>query len=212
MRLLEGIDQNIGSFRHVEKDMFVTPFFTKEYCSYLIDEFEKVGFNPREDAEEEVIATWSYDRYLHKISGGNQAALDFLKVVKEYIEPEIIKHWTPAVKGRLWSGYPIPFCTKFSKDTKTSLKLHNDNSIITLFVKLNDSFEGCKTVYPRQGWNSGDLRVGEMIILPGAVTHPHYTEKLKSGKKYSLVGRISILSPRSNEFDDIRNLSLEENI
>ena len=138
--------------------------------------------------------------------------LRFLSAVENHIEPEIIRLWTPAVKGRLWSGYPIPFCTKFSKDTKTSLKIHNDNSIVTLFVKLNDDFEGCKTVYPRQNWNSEELEVGEMIILPGAITHPHYTEKLKSGTKYSLVGRISILSPRLNEFDDIRNLSQEENI
>ena len=50
------------------------------------------------------------------------------------------------------------------------------------------------------------MKVGELGVWPGIMTHPHYTTKLVSGTKYSLVGRTSILTPRNNEYDDISKL------
>ena len=38
-----------------------------------------------------------------------------------------------------------------------------------------------------------------MLIIPGVITHPHYTEKLTWGEKYSLVGRVSILDIREKD-------------
>jgi|TARA_Y100000034_G_scaffold131156_1_gene191300 hypothetical protein len=78
--------------------------------------------------------------------------------------------------------------------------------VAAYFVKLNNNFEGCETVFPRQEWNTKDLPVGHMVTFPGVITHPHYTTRLASGIKYSLVGRVTILSPRENEFDDIAKI------
>ena len=73
-------------------------------------------------------------------------------------------------------------------------------------MKLNEDYDGCETTYPRQNWDTSKLKVGHMIICPGTVTHPHFTTPLKSGVKYTLIGRVSILQPRNGEFDNIENL------
>ena len=137
---------------------------------------------------------------------GNEICYSFSDIFERIIEPEILKAFTSAPKNRLWSGLPVPFIKKFSDKGQTSLKLHTDNSLFTLFVKLNDDYQGCDTIFPRQNWSMGDLSIGHMVIFPGVATHPHYTTQLTSGVKYSLIGRHSILQPRKNEFDNIVNL------
>ena len=191
MRLKDGIDENIGQFKYLDKDTIITPFFTNKYCDYLIDCFEKNGWSIDEQG--------NYDTYLNKIEGGKDACKDFMESVKEKIEPEIVKNWTKAIKGRLWKYFPVPFGKKFSTAGQSELSLHVDNSLMTLFIKLNDNFGGCETVFPRQNWNTGKLIKGSMIIIPGVITHPHYTNKLEWGTKYSLIGRISILNVRENK-------------
>lgn len=199
MNFADGVDKRIGTFEYVDRDMIITPFFNSDYCDYLVNAFEKAGFKPG--------GNYNYDCYLHLIKDGEKVCAGFLEYVVKFIEPEIVKVWTTAVKGRLFAGYPIPFCTKFSPDTKKSLALHNDNSLFTLFIKLNDDYVGCNTIYPRQNWSTAFLKKGHMAVVPGVVTHPHYTEELIQGTKYSLVGRVSILSPRMDEYDDIRKVA-----
>jgi hypothetical protein len=200
MRLKDGIDKNIGELTFVDKDTIITPFFTTEYCDYLIKKFDTHGWEMDNDG--------NYDTYLHKIDGGKIDCKDFLNVVQEKIEPHILKNWTHVIKNRLWKYYPVPFAKKFSKKGQYKLNMHVDNSLLTLFIKLNDDYEGCNTVFPRQNWNSSQLKKGEMLIMPGVVTHPHYTEPIISGEKYSLIGRVSILAVRESDYfaDNIENV------
>tara|TARA_R110001583_G_scaffold7985_10_gene38949 strand:+ start:38748 stop:39344 length:597 start_codon:yes stop_codon:yes gene_type:complete len=198
LKLIEGISEQIGSFSYIDKDTFSTPFFTEEYCNHFIDKFENLGFDVDENG--------NYDTLIHLPPGGEEICKDFLKVVEDKIEPEILKCFTHVIKNRLWRGYPVPFIKKFFKTGQKDLNLHSDNSLITLFVKLNNSFDGCETIFPRQDWNMKDLPVGHMAVFPGSITHPHYTTELFSGIKYSLIGRVSILTPRENKFDDLKSI------
>jgi hypothetical protein len=198
LRLLSGISEEIGNFTYIDKDTFSTPFFTEEYCKHFIEVFENHGF--------EVDENGNYDTLIHHPPEGDQICKDFLSVVEEKIEPEILNCFTHVIKNRLWSGYPVPFIKKFFKKGQKNLNLHSDNSLLTLFVKLNNDFEGCETVFPRQNWNMKDLPVGHMAIFPGSITHPHYTTELFEGTKYSLIGRISILTPRENKFDNLKDV------
>ena len=197
MKFEEGLDKNIGKFKDYG-DCFTTPFFTKDYCDNLIMLSEEHGF--------EIDENGNYDLLLHKIKDGEKICKSWLATIKKYLEPKILEVFTVAIKNRLWDAYPVPFIKKFSMDGQTDLSLHSDNSILTIFVKLNDENEGCLTVFPRQNWDSSQMKVGEVGIWPGSITHPHYTTKLESGVKYSLVGRSSILIARKNEFDDISKL------
>ena len=214
MKFKDGIDKDIGKFEMIGEDAFITPFLTKEYCSYLISLFEDHGFK-LDDNE-------NCDILMHRIKGGKDICKSYLKYVEKYIEPKILKVFTPVIKTGhidrgyrgLWDGYPIPFCKKWSntEEGQFKLKLHNDNSLLTLFMKLNEDYEGSETTYPRQNWDTSTLKVGHIIICPGTVTHPHFTKSLKSGVKYTLVGRVSILQPRYGEFDNFNNLFLDDNI
>ena len=75
---------------------------------------------------------------------------------------------------------------KYSDDTQKTLHLHNDVSLVTGSVKLNDDYEGGVLHWPRLGINNADVLVGKMIIFPGQLTHGHYVDELKSGTKYSM--------------------------
>ncbi len=200
MKFTDGIDKDIGKFEYLDKDTIISPFITKKYCDYLISEFEKIGWKKIKDG--------NYDTYLSKINGGKETCKDYLNVLKEKIEPEIFKNWTNAIRNRLWKYYPVPFGKKFTTEGQTELKLHTDNSLLTLFIKLNDNFKGCETIFPRQNWDTSKLKVGNMIIFPGVITHPHYTKKLISGQKFSLIGRITILESREDNLygDSIEHL------
>jgi len=108
MRLKEGIHKDLGKFNYIDKETIITPFFTNEYCDYLIKLFDDFGW--------EIDGQGNYDTYLHKIKNGKEACKDFLEIIKQKIEPEIVKNWTPAIKGRLWKYYPVPFAKKFSDE------------------------------------------------------------------------------------------------
>ena len=198
MKLVEGISKEIGDFTYIDKDTFSTPFFTEDYCKYFIQTFEDLGF--------EVDENGNYDTLIHRPPGGEEMCKQFLEAVESKIEPEILKCFTSVIKNRLWSGYPVPFIKKFFSTGQKNLDMHSDNSLLTLFVKLNNDFTGCETIFPRQNWNMKDLPVGHMVIFPGAITHPHYTTELFEGIKYSLIGRVSILIPRENKFDNLKDI------
>ena len=222
MKFKDGVDKDIGKFEMIGEDAFITPFLTKEYCSYLISLFEDYGFK-LDDNE-------NCDILMHRIKGGKDICKSYLKYVEKYIEPKILKVFKPVIKTDhidggtvthpgtryrgLWAGYPVPFCKKWSnkEEGQIKLRLHNDNSLLTLFMILNDEYEGCETVFPRQNWDTSKLKAGHVGIFPGTITHPHFTKSLKSGVKYTLVGRVSILQPRNGEFDNIKKLFLYDNI
>ena len=202
MRLRDGIDKNIGNFTYVSDDVLITPFFTKEYCEYIINKFDNFGW--------EIDSNGNYDTHLCKLEDGALDCKDYLQAVEEKIEPELIKNWTDAIKNRLWSSarWPVPFGKKYSLEMDPpapDLALHVDNAVWTFLVRLNDNYEGCKTVFPRQNITSDSLSVGQMVIFPSTPTHPHYVTPIESGEKYSFVGRLCNLEPRSDEFDNILN-------
>jgi len=198
LRLVDGISDQIGNFTYIDKDTFSTPFFTEEYCKYFIDIFENHGLQVHKNG--------NYDTLIHHPPDGDEMCRDYLRIVKDKVEPEIVNCFTHVIKNRLWRGYPVPFIKKFSSTGQRDLNMHVDNSLLTLFVKLNDDFIGCETIFPRQDINLKDVKVGHMIVFPGVVTHPHYTTALESGIKYSLVGRASILTPRENIFDNLEDI------
>lgn len=98
------------------------------------------------------------------------------------IFPIVEKYWKPL---RMF-GLRDAFVMRYALDTQTSLNLHNDASMVTGSVKLNDQYEGAELIFPRQKLSNLNVPVGKMILFPGQVTHGHYCDELRSGVKYSL--------------------------
>jgi GR25 family glycosyltransferase involved in LPS biosynthesis len=79
------------------------------------------------------------------------------------------------------------FVIKYSGESQTALPLHHDMSLVSFACKLNNDYEGGELNFPRQGVSNKAVQAGDMVMWPGAVTHPHESLTMKSGIKYGLV-------------------------
>lgn len=100
---------------------------------------------------------------------------------EQVINPIVERHWPPL----LMYGLRDAFVMRYSMDTQTSLPLHNDASLVTGSIKLNDDYTGGVLEFPRQNFTNTDIPVGKMILFPGMVTHGHRCNQLTAGTKYS---------------------------
>ena len=104
------------------------------------------------------------------------------------------EHWMNVVRkvvSQYWEYAGIhslrdAFLIKYTMEGQKELRLHSDISLVTGSVKLNDEYEGGELYFPRQKFSNQDVPVGKCILFPGQVTHPHTSQRLKSGTKYSL--------------------------
>ena len=94
----------------------------------------------------------------------------------------VYDYWHPC---HMW-GLRDAFIIKYEMDKQRELRVHNDASLVTGSIKLNDDYTGGILEFPRQGIDNKDIPVGKCILFPGQVTHGHTSTKLESGIKYSL--------------------------
>ena len=163
-----------GRFDVLEKDMIIVEFMDRSQCGALIDMAMKNGG----------FASLPGDKFpaqeirLRELNLWEQVC----KVWEESIYPIVEKYWSPMEMY----GMRDAFIMRYAMDTQRSLNLHNDASLVTGSVKLNDDYEGGELIYPRQGISNSDVRVGRMILFPGMVTHGHQSTPLTKGEKFSL--------------------------
>ena len=104
------------------------------------------------------------------------------------------EHWMKTVYDIVWNywnpchlyGLRDAFIIKYEMDKQRSLRLHNDASLVTGSVKLNDDYEGGLLEFPRYNFTNADVPVGKCLLFPGQVTHGHQSTELQRGTKYSL--------------------------
>jgi predicted 2-oxoglutarate/Fe(II)-dependent dioxygenase YbiX len=109
---------------------------------------------------------------------------DYIDHFKEKICPMLT---TVFLKDDVW-GFFSPFINRYTMDTQRISKLHNDTSMISMVIKLNNDYTGGELEFPRQEWTNQDVEIGHAVIFSGNVTHPHRVNELTSGVKYSFVG------------------------
>ena len=100
----------------------------------------------------------------------------------KHIYPIVSEFWNPC---HMW-GMRDAFLIKYEMDKQRDLPLHNDASLVTGSVKLNDDYEGGVLEFPRQKLSNKDIPIGKCILFPGQVTHGHLSTPITEGTKYSL--------------------------
>ena len=154
-------------------DMILIDFMSKDMCENMISLAEKKTF---------------------RIMEGDKVPSQDLRL-KEFDQWEKLKeHWNKIVYEIVWDywhpchmwGLRDAFIIKYEMDKQRELRVHNDASLVTGSVKLNDDYEGGILEFPRQGITNKDIPVGKCLLFPGQVTHGHLSTKLESGIKYSL--------------------------
>lgn len=165
-----------SGIEEVSADLLVTPFWTPEMCGAVIRAAEEVGgFTadpddpvPGYEVSLAVISPKLYD--------------DLQNDLGARIWPQLRTVW-PLVD---YHGVRDAFVIKYSLDTQTELRLHHDVAQVSASVKLNDDYEGAELDFPRQHFTNASIPVGSLLVWPSLVTHPHQTQPLVSGVKYSL--------------------------
>ena len=154
-------------------DILLIDFMTEDMCENMISLSEKKTFE-----------SLSYD----KVKGQE------LRLKEIELWDELKKHWMKSVYDivyEYWNpchiyGLRDAFIIKYEMDKQRELRLHNDASLITGSVKLNDDYTGGELYFPRQKLSNKDIPVGKCLLFPGQVTHAHTSQKITSGTKYSL--------------------------
>ena len=154
-------------------DILLIDFMSEDMCQNMISLAEK--------------------RQFHILKGDKVPAQELrLREIEQW--DKLREHWMSTVYDIVYDyWYPChmyglrdAFIIKYEMDKQRELRVHNDASLITGSVKLNDDYKGGVLEFPRQGITNQDIPVGKCILFPSQVTHGHTSTKLESGTKYSL--------------------------
>lgn len=170
-----AVDERDG-WSAVAPDVVTTPFWTTSFCATIIRAAEAVGaFEPDDDdpvpgheVSLAVISPRLFEAVQHDIGWR--------------IWPRLREVW-PYID---YHGLRDVFVIRYALGEQESLRIHHDVAQVSASVKLNDDYAGAELVFPRQGFTNAAIPVGELLVWPSLVTHPHRTEQLRSGVKYAL--------------------------
>ena len=179
--LYESLYGKLGAFSYIptrkydilSDDIIVIDFMSEDMCQNMISLAEDKTFNFMEGDK-----VPSQDLRLKEIGLWEQLKEHWNRTVYEIV----YDYWNPCHMYGLRDAFII----KYEMDKQRSLRLHNDASLVTGSIKLNDDYEGGILEFPRQGVSNKDVPVGKCILFPGQVTHGHTSTELLSGTKYSL--------------------------
>lgn len=170
-----AVDERVG-VSTVGQEILVVPFWTPEYCATVIRAAEAVGaFEPQPDdpvpGHEVSLAIISPRLF-------EQVEID----LGVRIWPQLQTVW-PYID---YHGLRDVFVIRYAMGEQEHLRMHHDIAQVSASVKLNDGYEGAVLDFPRQGVSNEPAAVGELIVWPSLVTHPHQATPLRSGVKYGL--------------------------
>jgi hypothetical protein len=109
--------------------------------------------------------------------------------VEEHLDavviPALLLHW-PEIA---WNGVHDAFVIRYTAASAAfgaGLRLHHDVAQISGAVRLNDGYRGGALEFPRQHWTNVAAPVGDLVVWPSLVTHPHASAPVSRGTKYGL--------------------------
>lgn len=97
------------------------------------------------------------------------------------------------------------FAVRYLLEGQKKLDLHSDDSFISCSIKLNNDYEGGNLVFPLQNYSNEKVPVGDLLIWPSRITHPHQSTMLTSGQKYSI-------TVWTEEIQRNRKINLDKNL
>jgi hypothetical protein len=170
-----AVDERVG-VEVVGPEILVVPFWTPEFCATVIRAAEAVGvFEPQP----------------HDPVPGHEVSL-------AVISPRLFEHVEVDLGVRIWPqlrtvwpyidyhGLRDVFVIRYAMGEQEHLRMHHDVAQVSASAKLNDGYEGAVLDFPRQGVSNEPADIGELIVWPSLVTHPHQATPLRSGVKYGL--------------------------
>jgi hypothetical protein len=157
-------------------EIFRVPFWNPIFCSTVIRAAEAVGaFEPQPDDP-----VPGHEVSLAVISPRLFEAVEI--DLGQRIWPQLQTEW-PFID---YHGLRDVFVIKYQLGQQEHLRMHHDVAQVSASARLNDGYEGAVLDFPRQGVSTVDVPVGELVVWPSLVTHPHQATTLRTGVKYGL--------------------------
>ncbi|HEX3090339.1 MAG TPA: hypothetical protein VHQ23_16930 [Ilumatobacteraceae bacterium] len=170
-----AIDERTGA-SIVGPELLVVPCWTPEFCATLIRAAEAIG--AFEHQPDDPVPG-------HEVSLAIISPRLFETVQDDFgsrIWPQLQMVW-PYVD---YHGLRDAFVIRYAPGEQESLRIHHDVAQVSGSIKLNEGYSGAALVFPRQAFDNSSVAVGEMLVWPSLVTHPHETAQLERGVKYAL--------------------------
>tara|TARA_Y100000590_G_scaffold87048_3_gene97530 strand:+ start:9298 stop:9843 length:546 start_codon:yes stop_codon:yes gene_type:complete len=161
----------------VSTDIFHTRFLNEELSDTILTLLKK------ENAWERGVYDRRYSTHDTKLSSHFPTVYH---LIKEQIENIVLRSMYDIWSFNSNIEADSIFAVKYSKDTQLSLKEHVDESYISGSIKLNTDYEGGILKFPRQNFTNENIPIGDLIIWPSQITHPHLSTKVTKGEKYSI--------------------------
>jgi len=160
----------------VGEEIIQMPFWTQEFCATVIQAAQAAGGFSQQDDD--------------PVPGYEISLAAIAPRLFEAVENDIgarmwpaIRQWWPYVD---YHGLRDAFIIRYALGEQENLRMHHDVAQVSASIKLNDDYEGAALEFPRQKFSTEDVPVGDLIVWPSLVTHPHECTQLHSGVKYSL--------------------------
>jgi hypothetical protein len=178
-------------FKEIGPDIWQFPFFTPEFCDYLVELAEKKNewsggtyTNPNE-IDKRIGAIENFPTQdVHLI----QLKLDqwwLNKIVNTYFRSILSHLYKYHAKG-----YNIAFIVKYSEEGQKKLAPHHDASAYTTNIALNSygvDYTGGGCNFLSKNIQCIGNPKGYITLHPGKMTHYHEAMPIESGKRYILV-------------------------
>lgn len=162
--------------RVVAPEIISMPFWTPAFCATVIRAAESVeAFVPNAD---------------DPVPGHEVSLAAISPRLFAHLEDDLASRVMPGVRS-IWPyaefhGLRDAFVIKYSLFGQTELRIHHDVAQISGTVALNRGFDGGRLEFPRQEFDNRQQAVGDLLVWPSLVTHPHRSSPLQRGVKYAL--------------------------
>lgn len=171
----DGATHDDGPAQMVAPEILRMACWTPEFCAALVEAADAVGVaaDPHDPVPGEEVS-------LARISPALFAHVE--RDMGTRIWPRLVAHW-PLAEYR---GINDAFVIRYEPGRQESLRLHHDVAQVSGSVRLNDGYQGAVLEFPRQSFDTSQIPVGDLVVWPSLVTHPHQGTPIRSGVKYAL--------------------------
>jgi len=170
-----AIDERVGAAL-VGPELLVLPCWTPSFCPTVIRAAEAIG---------------AFEAQPDDPVPGHEVSLAVISPrLFEMVQDDFGRRLWPQIRT-VWPyvdyhGLRNAFVIRYARGEQESLRIHHDIAQVSGSIKLNDDYTGAELAFPRQAYDNRSVAVGEMLVWPSLVTHPHETAPLTDGVKYGL--------------------------
>ena len=157
----------------VGPEILRVPLWTADFCATVIRAAEAVGrwgSDPDDPVPGRELSLAAISPQLHRALEEHVGAV---------VWPALQEHW-PAID---YDGLQDAFVIKDSAHEPAGLRIHHDLSQVSASVRLNDGFEGGRLEFPRQATSNDGVAVGDALVWPSLVTHPHRAQPVSARRE-----------------------------